>query len=266
MKRQVGDIGIEYEIDGPEDGPVLMLHHSLSTSHEMWDELNIALAQIYRVLRYDARGHGKTDAPEGPYSFPQLAEDAAGLMAMLGIDSAHHVGISMGGMIAQYMGIALPERVVSLTLVATTSAMPAEFSAIWNERIATVQAHGMAPMVEDTIKRWFTRDFRDGGDEVIGEIATLIANTPPAGFCGCAAAIRDLDLTAQLADVTAPALVLVGADDPGTPPAMARTIADAISGARLEIFDNCSHMLPLQQPDRFLEELIDFIADQDEDA
>ncbi len=265
MKISVGDISMEYEIEGPDDGPVLMLHHSLSTSSLMWEELDIAFAQHYRVLRYDARGHGASDAPQGPYSLAQLADDARGLMAALGLEKAHHVGISMGGMIAQYLGIAAADRVQSLVLVSTTSRMPPQAAEIWNERIAMVCEKGMASMVEDTIGRWFTNEFRQSDEEIVEQIAALIARTPPAGFCGCAAAIRDLDLTAQLGRINVPALVMVGAKDPGTPPVMAQVIADNIPGARLEIYENASHMLPLQEADRFIGEVIDFIEDQNLD-
>jgi 3-oxoadipate enol-lactonase len=265
MKIQVGDIAIEYEIDGPEDGPVLMLHHSLATSHMMWEEFVIALVQYCRVLRYDARGHGLSEAPAGPYNFAQLADDAVGLMNALGIDKAIHVGISMGGMVSQVLGINDPDKVAGLVLVSTTSNMPPQAAPIWNQRIADVTDNGMAPQVDETIKRWFTKDFRDAGDSAIDEVADLIRNTPVNGYCGWGAAIRDLALTSDLGAINAPTLVMVGTDDPGTPPAMAEVIANGIAGAKLEVFEGVSHMLPLQQPDRFLESLIDFIEDQEED-
>ena len=264
MKIQVQDIAIEYEIDGPEDGPVIILHHSLATAHQMWDEMAIALAQMNRVLRFDARGHGLSDAPAGPYNWQQLASDTVGLMNALNIPKATHVGLSMGGMVSQYLGIAAPERVEGLVLVSTTSQMAPNAAPIWDQRIADVTANGMAPQVEDTIKRWFTKDFRDSGDEMIGEISQLIANTPVNGYCGWGAAIRDLALTPHLGKITAPTLVMVGADDPGTPPAMSVEIANGIAGAKLEIFAEASHMLPLQQPDRFIETLIDFLDEVEE--
>ncbi len=268
MKIQVGDIAVEYELDGPEDGPVLMLHHSLATSHLMWDELIIALAQYYRVLSYDGRGHGLSDAPPGPYNWQQLVGDATGLMEVLGIEKAIHTGISMGGMLAQHMAIAAPQRVSALVLVSTTSNMPVETAPVWDQRIADVTAKGMAPQVEDTIKRWFTKDFREDPRNagIISSISELIAATPVNGYCGWAAAIRDLNLTPHLGNIHTPTLVMVGEDDPGTPPASARVIADSIPGAMLKIFEEASHMLPLQQPDRFLESLIDFIEDQNMDG
>ena len=264
MKIQVGDLAIEYEIDGEEGKPVLMLHHSLATSLDMWEDLNLALVQHYRVLRFDARGHGKTTAPEGDYAMPQLAGDAIGLMNALGIQKATHVGLSMGGMIGQYLGITAADRVDALVLLSTTSQMPPEAAPIWEERIAQVKAQGMAPLVEPTMQRWFTPDFLASGDSVLEEIRREIAATPVNGFCGWAAAISDLNLTAHLPGIKAPTLIMVGADDAGTPPAMSQVIAAQIAGSRLEIVENASHMLPLQQPDRFLETLIDFLEDQGE--
>ena len=121
-------------------------------------------------------------------------------------------------------------------------------------------------MVEPTIERWFTKDFLESGDSIIDEIKTQIANTPVNGFCGWAAAIRDLALSAHLPKITAPTLVMVGADDVGTPPAMSQEIAGLVPGAQLQVVENASHMLPLQQPDRFIESLIDFLGDQEDKA
>ncbi len=264
MKIQVGDIAIEYEIDGEEDGPVLMLHHSLATSLEMWDDLTLALVQMYRVVRFDARGHGKTDGPAGEYTFQQLAGDAVGLMNALGIKKATHVGLSMGGMVSQYLGIAAADRVDGLVLVSTASKMPAEAAPIWDDRIAQVKADGMAPLVDPTLERWFTREFLASGDSVIEDIKKQIASTSVNGFCGWAAAIRNLALFAHLPGVKVPTLVMVGAEDAGTPPAMAKEIALAVPGATLKIFDNASHMLPLEKPDLFIETLLDFMEARDE--
>jgi 3-oxoadipate enol-lactonase len=245
-----------------------MLHHSLGTSMAMWDDINIALAQHYRVLRYDARGHGASDAPAGPYDFGSLAGDAAGLMQGLGIARAYHVGLSMGGMAAQYLGFGAPDRVRGLVLVSTACQMPPEARSTWEERMAQVRAGGMDPQVESTLKRWFTKDFREDAEnaELMEHIASLIRATSIEGYCGWGAAISTLDITAHLPRIKAPTLVMVGDRDPGTPPAMAQQIADNIPGARLQIFENASHMLALQYPDLFIESLIDFIEDCEDEA
>ena len=266
MRIQVRDIAVEYHLEGPEDGSVIMLHHSLATSHAIWDDLTIALAQDNRVLSFDARGHGQTDAPDGPYSFEQLAGDATGLMDALGVKKAHHVGLSMGGMVSQYLGFSASERVSSLTLVSTVGSLPDAARAGWDERLAAVAQDGMAPQVEPTLKRWFTRDYRNDPEnaEMMQMIGDLIRNTPVKGYSGWGAAIRNLDFGAQLPKITAPTMVMVGKEDPGTPPAMAEAIYNAIPGAELHVLPDASHMLPLQQTDAFIDALLDFIEDVEE--
>jgi 3-oxoadipate enol-lactonase len=261
MKVKVGDINIEYDLDGPEDAPVVMLHHSLATSLELWDDINIALAQNYRVLRFDARGHGHSDATPAPYSFPQLVEDATGLMDALGIAAAHHVGLSMGGMVCQCLGFLAPERVESLILVSTAATQSDEVRKVWDLRLADVRANGVAPQLDATLKRWFTPDYLEAGGEEIDLVRRLIPATPAEGYCGWGAAIRDLDLVASLGSITEPTLVLVGREDPGTPPAAAEVIHKGIPDSRMEVFSGVSHMLPLQAPDDFIETVIDFIED-----
>jgi 3-oxoadipate enol-lactonase len=265
MKIKVGDIDIAYDLDGPEGAPVVMLHHSLATSRELWDDMNIALAQNYRVLRFDARGHGATSATAAPYDFAQLAKDAVGLMDTLGIDMAHQVGISMGGMLCQHLGFMAPERCESLTLVSTAAVTPAEAKVVWDQRLADVRANGVAPQLEATLKRWFTPDFLAAGGEEVDLVRKLIPATSVEGYCGWGAAIRDLDIVGSLKGITAPTLVVVGREDPGTPPAAAALIHDNIPGARMEVFSGVSHMLPLQAPDDFIETLMDFIEDCYED-
>lgn len=261
MQIRVDDITIEYDLDGPEDAPVVMLHHSLATSRELWDDVTLALAQYYRVLAFDARGHGRTSATPAPYDFDRLAQDALGLMDALGIDRAHQVGLSMGGMACQYMGFAAPDRCESLVLVSTAAVTPPEAQAVWDQRLADVRANGVAPQLDATLKRWFTPDFLAQGGEEIDLVKRLVPATSVEGYCGWGAAIRNLDLVGALKGVKAPTLVLVGREDPGTPPAAAERIHKNIASSRLEVFSGVSHMLPLQAPDDFIETLIDFIED-----
>jgi 3-oxoadipate enol-lactonase len=157
------------------------------------------------------------------------------------------------------------ERVESLILVSTAAVTPAEFKPIWDQRLADVRANGVAPQVEPTLKRWFTPDFLAAGGEEIDLVRQLIPATSVEGYCGWGAAIRDLDLVASLGRIEAPTLVIVGREDPGTPPAAAELIHRNIPGSRMEIFGGVSHMLPLQAPDDFIETTIDFIEDCYED-
>jgi len=258
MKVHANGIDIRYEISGK--GPVVTLSHSLASDLTMWDGLAVALADRYTVLRYDMRGHGATAAPDGAYSFAQLVGDVAGLLDALNIERAHFVGLSMGGMIAQHFALAHPGRLDKLVIASSSSRTPTEARAIWDERIALARDQGMQAHVEATLGRWFTASWRASHPEVMARIGGLITATPVAGYAGCGAAICDLDLTDKLAAVRAPTLVLVGADDPGTPPALSNAIAKAIPGARLEVVPAASHLLNIEQAATFNRLVGDFLG------
>jgi len=258
MKVHANGIDIRYEISGK--GPVVTLSHSLASDLTMWDGLAAALADRYTVLRYDTRGHGATAAPDGAYSFAQLVGDVAGLLDALNIERTHFVGLSMGGMIAQHFALAHPGRLDKLVIASSSSRTPPEARAIWDERIAVARDQGMQAHVEATLGRWFTASWRASHPEVMARIGALITATPVAGYAGCGAAICDLDLTDKLAAVRVPTLVLVGADDPGTPPALSEAIARAIPGARLEIVPAASHLLNIEQAATFNRLVGDFLG------
>ncbi|MCM2287502.1 MAG: 3-oxoadipate enol-lactonase [Sulfuritalea sp.] len=242
-------ISIHYTVEG--SGPWVTLSHSLTTDLSMWDQLAVALAPTFTVLRYDTRGHGKSSAPDGAYRFEQLCGDALGLLDALQIARTHFVGLSMGGMIAQHLALLAPQRLNKLVIANCTSRIPPEAAAIWDERIAQARAQGTAALAEATLGRWFTHAFRSARPDLMARIAAMIAATPVAGYVGCAEAIRRLDLTAHLPNITTPTLVVVGADDPGTPPAASAVIAAAIPGARLEIIPSASHLSCIEQPEIF---------------
>ena len=250
---EANGITINYKIEG--SGPWVTLSHSLTCDLAMWDELAVALAPTFTVLRYDTRGHGATslpnEAPEGPYSFAQLTADISGLLDVLDIESTHFVGLSMGGMIGQHLALAAPLRVDKLVIANSTSRIPPEAGPLWDERIAIVRAQGCAGVVDGTLGRWFTPGFRAARPDAMERIGTLIRTTPAAGYIGCAGAIRALDITAKIGAIRAPTLVIAGADDPGTPPAMSETIAATIPGARLEIIPSASHLSCIEQPEIF---------------
>lgn len=258
MKVHVNGIDLHYVLEG--SGPVVTLAHSLATDLTLWDELGAELAKRFTVLRFDARGHGRTSAPAGPYDFPMLVADLVGLLDALQIGRTHFVGLSMGGMLGQHFALSHPERLDHLALVSTTSRIPPEAGALWDERIAVARAQGMQAHVESTLARWFTTPYRAAHPEVMARIGALVAATPVAGFAGWGAAICTLDVTAQLGAVRAPTLVVVGADDPGTPPAAGEAIAAAIPGARLEIVPSASHQLVIEQADVFKRLLLDFLG------
>ncbi len=249
MKLEANGIQINYEIEG--EGPVVTFSHSLACNLSMWDEQVQALKGRYRVLRYDTRGHGRTAAPSGAYTLDQLADDLKGLLDGLGIAETHFVGLSMGGMIGQIFALKYPARVQSLVLCDTTSRYPTGAASVWEERIKTVSAEGMEPMVAPTLERWFTAPFRARRKDVMEKVGAMIRSTPPAGYIGCCHALPKISVTEKLRDVRCPALVIVGEEDPGTPVQMARDIQAALPAAELAILCRASHLSNVEQPGEF---------------
>jgi len=258
MKVHGNGIDIHYEVAG--SGPWLTLSHSLACDLSMWEPQLEAFSRHFTVLRYDTRGHGQSSAPEGAYSWAQLCDDALALLDALKIGRTHFLGLSMGGMIAQHLALLAPQRLASLILADTSSRTPAAARAAWQERVRLVLEQGTAPLVDATLERWFTAPYRVAHPEVMARTAALIANTPAAGYIGCAQALQTLDLSDRLSEVTAPTLVLVGADDAGTPPALARDIAAAIPGARLEVIAHAAHLANIEQAERFNQLVLAFLG------
>lgn len=253
----VNDITIRYQIEG--SGPWVTLSHSLSCDLGMWDEIAATLASEFTVLRYDTRGHGGTDSPPGQYSFEQLTTDAIGLLDGLNIERTHFVGLSMGGMIGQHLTLSAPQRLDKLVIANSSSRIPPEAGPLWDERIAIAKTTGCSGLVETTLGRWFTPGFCAARPDTMQRIGALIAATPADGYIGCASAIRALDITARIGAIGVPTLVIVGENDPGTPPAMSATIAATIPGARLEIIPSASHLSCIEQPEIFSRLVIDFL-------
>jgi 3-oxoadipate enol-lactonase len=252
-------IDIHYRIDGT-DGPWIMLAHALGVDHRLWDDLAARLAARYRVLRYDARGHGRTSAPHGAYTLFQLADDVAGLLDALSVAQVHFVGLSMGGMVGQILGVRHPERLLSLTLCDTVCHTPLSAHAMWDERIGQVEAHGMSGIVEPTVQRWLTTPFREAHPDVVERIRNLLRATPPHGYVGACLAIKALDTRAGLARITCPTLVLTGDQDAGAPVEVAREIASRIPNARLKVMPHAAHLAPIEQDDAFLTDLDEFLG------
>ncbi len=260
MKAQANGISINYTLDGPAGAPVVAMSNSLATNLGMWEPTLPALTREFRVLRYDTRGHGATDAPRGAYTLDQLADDALALLRALGIQRAHWVGLSLGGMIGQTLALKAPEALISLSLCDTSSRLPADAKPMWDERIRTAEAKGMEALVDSTLTRWFTAPFREKKKDVVDRVATMIRTTPVAGYVGCCQAISALNLTDRLSAIKLPTVVIVGEDDPGTPVAASRVIADNIKGARLEIIPAAAHLSNMEQPEAFNRALSGFLA------
>jgi len=260
MKIKANGIDVNYTLDGLADAPVVTLSHSLATDMSMWDPQMDALRARYRVLRYETRGHGATDAPAAAYTLEQLAADAQSLLQALGIARTHWIGLSMGGMIGQTLALGHPELFASLSLCDTSSRIPAEARPLWADRIKTAETQGMEPLVEPTLARWLTAPFRERRRDVVDKVATMIRSTPPQGYAGCCHAISALDLTDRISAIAIPTLIVVGEEDQGTPVAASQVMNERIKGSKLVIIPSAAHLSNLEQPQVFTDALTGFLV------
>ena len=250
-------VTMNYRLEGPDDGPVVMLSNSLMSDLTMWDGQVPALANRYRVLRYDTRGHGATEATSPPYSIELLVDDARALLDALDIGAVHFVGLSLGGMIGQLFAIRHPGLLKSLVLCDTSSHMPPE--SLWEDRIQTAENDGIEALAPATIERWFTEPFHERGAAEIERVRHMIRKTGRPGYIGCCRAIQAMNQTAILSAITTPTLVLVGADDASTPVAASETIHRAIEGSELVVLDDAAHLSNVEQPEAFNRAVIGFL-------
>ena len=239
-------VELNAQIDGPEDGEPLLLGGSLGTTLAMWAPQLPELARTYRVIRFDHRGHGRSPAPPGPYAIDDLGADVLALMDRLGLQRASYAGLSLGGMVGQWLAINAPERIARLILISTSAHMPPPEG--WHERAAAVRQAGTTAAVADgVLERWFTPGFTRERPEVVGSYWEMVSASPAHGYAACCEAIADLDLRGGLSRIAAPTVVLVGAQDPSTPPVHAQTIAGSVPGARLEVLDPGAHLLNVER-------------------
>ena len=259
MKAQTNGIETYYELHGKEGMPWLVLSHSLACSTRMWDEQIAAFKERYRILAYDTRGHGNSQAPAGAYTLEQLADDLKALLDRVGISRAHYCGLSMGGMIGQTYALKYPGTFATLVLADTTSRMPAEALPTWQDRIRSAETKGMQPLVEPTLARWFTEPYRKAQPQTMQRIGNLIGSTPVAGYVGCCHAIPQINLSARLKDIRTPILIIVGEDDPGTPVAMSKEIHENAPGSKLVVLPKAAHLSNIEQSAAFNRALDEFL-------
>ena len=251
---------IAWRADGLADGPVLLLGNSLGSDLGSWDPAMAAWLPHFRVVRFDARGHGASPV-DGQwrgrdYSIALLSQDALAVADAAGAACFHWLGLSVGGMLGMWLALHAPDRLGRLVLSNTAAKLP---SAVWEERIAAVRAHGMQALVDTTMQRWFTPAFHAQGDPQIAAARAAFLQVDPDGYCGCAAAIRDMDLRADLARIRTTTLVIAGGLDPSTPPALGREILDSIAGAQwLEL--PVAHMPQRERPGLFADAVTGFLT------
>lgn len=241
------------------EGPWLVLSHSLACDHTMWDEQIEALARSFKVLRYDTRGHGRSTVTPGPYSLDLLADDLNALLDAFGIEQAHVVGLSMGGMIGQVFALAHQNRLKTLVLCDTTSFYSPAVRPLWMARIEEGRAQGMPALAEATLERWFTPEYRERRPDMMLRFAARIATTPFGGYAACSEALLNINVTERLRDIRVPSLMIVGARDVGTPVTMAQAIHDNLPDCRLVVIEDAAHFPNIEQPDAFIGALLSFL-------
>ena len=256
---QLAEGELHYQLDGPANAPVLVLSNSLGTDLQMWDAQIAAFSKHFRVLRFDTRGHGKSLVTPGPYSIEQLGHDVLALLDALHIDKAHFCGLSMGGLIGQWLGIHAGERLNKL-VVCNTAAKIGDPS-IWNPRIETVLRDGAAAMValrDASIARWFTADFAEANPAAAKQITDMLAATSPQGYAAKCAAVRDADFRDQLSSIKVPLLVIAGTEDAVTPPSGGHFIQEQVQGAEYAEF-YAAHLSNVQAGDAFSDRVLAFL-------
>jgi 3-oxoadipate enol-lactonase len=260
MKIHANGIQMNYKLTGKTDAPIVMLSHSLACSMVMWNPQLDSLESHFQVLRYDTRGHGSSQAPDGAYTLDLLADDAIALLDELGIETVHFVGLSMGGMIGQCLALDHARRLTSLALCDTAAIMPDEVQSVWQDRITRAGADGMQSQVEETLERWFTPEFLKSDPPEADLIRRQILATPVAGYIGCSQAISRLNYLDRLSEITHPTLIVVGEDDPGTPVAASEAMHQRIAGSRLVVLPAARHLSNIEQAAGFNKALMEFLS------
>lgn len=251
-------IRIHYIVEGREDGPPLVFSNSLGTNLHMWDgQAGEAMARGFRVIRYDQRGHGKSEAPAGNYTLERLGLDVIDLLDALNIERASFCGLSLGGMTGIWLALHHSRRFARMAQCNTTVWFPPRD--LWDTRIRTVMTEGMEAIAEAVVERWFTEGFRKTETGETSRIRAMILATEPEGYAGCCAAIRDMDMRDFLGTIESPTLVVIGTQDPSTPPEHGEYIVTHIPGAQKAALES-AHLSNVERPDDFNRVVLGFLS------
>ncbi len=251
------DVRLAYQVDGPDDAPTLVMVNSVGTNLHMWDAQVARLSHALRIVRYDARGHGASDVPAGPYTITQFGLDLLALLDELRIEQANICGLSLGGVTALWLAIEYPHRVTRAVFANTAARIGTTES--WNARIEAVSAGGMAAIRDMVLARFLSQNFRQQHPETAQQIGDMIEATNPIGYIAACAALRDADLRGLIHEIRIPSLILGGALDESTPPSQAHELHNLIPGSQLRIFDEVAHLSNIERPDEFSEYVLSFL-------
>jgi len=251
-----GEVALFYKASGKVDGEALVLGNSLGSDLHMWDRVLPSFEKEFRVVRFDMRGHGGSGVPSGSYRLEELGRDVLCLLDRLALQSVHFCGLSLGGMVAMWLGIHAPQRVKRLVMANTSARIGTPEQ--WDERIAEVKRMGMTPLAEKSLSRWFTDSYREGHADEMETMRAMIAKTDPVGYVGCCGALRDADLKEEMAQILAPCLVIAGKHDRATPPSEGLAVHRALPHSTYLELD-ASHLSAWEQAERFALEVIAFL-------
>ncbi len=254
------DDGVQIYVEAePDNGkPPLLFSNSLGTNLAMWDAQLEPFRESFRIIRYDSRGHGRSDAPAGHYTIERLGRDALAVLDALGIERTYFCGLSKGGMVGQWLGANAPERVVRMALCNTAAHVPVPD--LWNHRIEVASSEGMEPLHDGIIERWFTEDFRKGNPGEVERVGAMVLSTPGIGYAACSAAIRDMDQREAIKAINVPTLVVVGEHDPATPPEAGRGIHELIDGSEFVVIEGAAHLSNIEQTEAFNRAVLGFLT------
>jgi len=250
MQVTINGIDTRYVLSNEGGGPWLTFIHQLAGDLSVWDQQAGYFRNDFTVLRYDLRGHGQTAVSPDSFSIEQLSDDLAELLHKLGAPRTHVVGLSIGGMVAQQFAADHADLLDTLTVVGAPAYIREEARPTFAQRAASVRENGTASIVDATLERWLTAEFRQRHPEVVEQIAETIMRTPSEGFARAAEAIRSFDVRQKLVSVAKPTLVVAGKHDAGTPNAESQMIADAVPGALFETLD-AAHLSPIEASTQF---------------
>ncbi|KAA0024751.1 3-oxoadipate enol-lactonase [Antrihabitans cavernicola] len=231
---------------GQATGPTVVLSNSLGSDHRMWDPQLTALEERFRVIHYDTRGHGRSPVPAGPYTLDDLADDVVALLDRVGVEQAHLVGLSLGGMTMMRVAARNPDRVNRLVVLCTGAQLPPASN--WLDRAALVRSSGSAAIAASVVARWFTPDYLEANPDRREFYQRMVADTPAEGYAGCCDALARLDLRDDLPRIVAPTLAIAGADDVASPPAKLAEIAGRVADGTLLVVPDSCHLANAEQP------------------
>lgn len=247
---------LHVEVEGREQAPLLMLSNSLGTTLHMWDDQVTPFTEHFRLVRYDRRGHGQSGVPRGSCTIERLGRDALAIMDGLGLKTVNWCGLSIGGMVGMWLGANAPQRLDKLILSNTACYMPAR--ELWDERIKTARERGMAPLVEATLERWFTKEFREREPESIARMRAMLLSTSPQGYASCGEAIRDMDQRETITRIPVPTLIIAGRHDPATTLESAEFMRERIAGASMAVLE-AAHISNVERPDDYTRTVLGFL-------